>query len=67
MKDPIVEEVRKHRTEHTRQFRGDLKAICADLRSVQKASGFKVVRLSPKRLSVSDRSRRSGRRSLQPC
>jgi hypothetical protein len=67
MKDPIVEEVRKYRTEHTRQFRGDLKAICADLRSVQKASGFKVVRLSPKRLRVPDRSRRSGRRSLQPC
>jgi hypothetical protein len=67
MKDPIVEEVRKHRTEHTRQFRGDLKAICADLRSVQTASGFKVVRLSPKRLRVSARSSRSGRRSLQPC
>ena len=67
MKDPIVEEVRKHRTEHTRKFRGDLKAICADLRSVQKASGFKVVRLSPKRLRVLGQSGRSGRRSLQPC
>ena len=67
MKDPIVEEVRKHRTEHTRKFRGDLKAICADLRSVQKASGFKVVRLAPKRRRVSAPSSRSGRRSLQPC
>jgi hypothetical protein len=67
MKDPIVEEVRMHRTEHTRRFRGNLKAICADLKSVQKASGSNVVRLSPKRLRVSDRSRRSGRRSLQPC
>jgi len=38
MKDPIVEEVRKNRMEHTRKFRGDLSAICADLRSVQKVS-----------------------------
>jgi hypothetical protein len=67
MKDPIVEEVRKHRAEHTRQFRRDLKAICADLRAVQRASKFKVVRLSPKRLTVSDPSRRSRPRSLQPC
>ena len=49
MKDPIVEEVRKHRMEHTRTFRGDLDAICADLRSVQVASGHKVVRLAPKK------------------
>jgi hypothetical protein len=49
MRDPIVEEVRKHRMEHTRKFRGDLSAIVADLRSIQIASGHKVVRLSPKR------------------
>ena len=49
MKDTIVEEVRKHRMEHTRKFRGDLSAICADLRSIQIASGHKVVRLSPKK------------------
>ena len=47
MKDPIVEEVRKHRMEHTRAFRGELSAICDALRSVQIASGHKVVRLSP--------------------
>ncbi len=47
MKDPIVEEVRKHRMAHTREFRGDLSAICADLRSVQTASGHKIVRLAP--------------------
>ena len=47
MKDPIVEEVRKHRMEHTRKFRGDLSAICADLRSIQTASGHKIVRLAP--------------------
>ena len=48
MKDPIVEEVRKHRMEHTREFRGDLSAICEDLRSIQTASGHKIVRLTHK-------------------
>jgi hypothetical protein len=47
MKDPIVEEVRKYRMEHTRKFRSDLAAICADLRSIQKESGHRVVRLLP--------------------
>jgi len=46
MKDPIVEEVRKHRMEHTQKFRGDLSAICADLRSIQTASGHKIARLA---------------------
>ena len=50
MKDPIVEEVRKHRMEHTREFNGDLRAICADLRAKQIASGRKVIRLAPRRL-----------------
>jgi len=49
MKDPIVEEVRKHRMEHTRRFRGDLAAICDDLRSIQVASGHNIVRLVPKK------------------
>jgi hypothetical protein len=49
MKDPIVEEVRKHRMEHTQKFKGDLSAICADLRAIQLASGHEVVRLSPKK------------------
>ena len=47
MKDPIVAEVRKHRMEHTLKFKGDLAAICADLRRIQAASGHKVVRLTP--------------------
>ena len=51
MKDPIVEEVRKHRMEHTRQFGGDLDAICADLRAKQAASGRVVVRLPPRLIS----------------
>ena len=49
MKDPIVEEVRKHRMEHTKKFNGDLTAICADLRAVQAASGLTVVRLTSKK------------------
>jgi len=43
-KDPIVEEVRKYRAEHTAQFHGDLDAICEDLRRVQETCGHKVVR-----------------------
>jgi hypothetical protein len=50
MKDPIVEEVRKYRMEHTQKFQGDLSAICADLRNVQIASGHKIVRLAPRKL-----------------
>lgn len=47
MNDPIVEEVRKNRLEHTREHHGNLAAICADLRAVQEASGHKIVRLAP--------------------
>lgn len=60
MKDLIVEEVRKHRMEHTRRFRADLTAICADLRSVQVRSGHKVVRLAPRK---PEPTKASGRRS----
>jgi hypothetical protein len=49
MKGPIVEEMRKHRMEHIRRFRGDVSAICAELHSVQIASGHKVNRLAPKK------------------
>ena len=50
MKDPIVEEVRKSRMEHTRRFNGDLAAICKDLKEVQQRSGHEVVRLPPRRI-----------------
>ncbi len=56
MRDLIVEEVRKNRMEHTRKFRGDLSAICTDLRSVQVASGHKVVRLAPRKVKPTSRS-----------
>jgi hypothetical protein len=58
MKDPIVEEVRKYRMEHTRRFGGDLAAICAHLRSVEEASGHEIVRLPPRRLKPTKPSRR---------
>jgi hypothetical protein len=51
MKDSIVEEVRRHRAEHTRRFHGDLTAICADLRKVECRTGRKVVRLPAAKLS----------------
>ena len=53
MKDRIVDEVRKHRREHTRKFGGDLVAICEDLRSIQRTSGHRVVRHSPVKLDTS--------------
>ena len=57
MKDAIVDEVRKHRMEHTRKFGGNLAAICADLRSIQKESGYVVVRLK----SIKPESTRASR------
>ena len=58
MKDPIVEEVRKHRREHTQQFHGELSEICADLRRVQESSGHEVVRLTTRRLKPNARTNR---------
>ena len=58
MKDPIVEEVRKHRMEHTQKFKGDLSAICENLRTVQAASGHKIVRLAPNKPEPSKASTR---------
>ena len=51
MKDPIVEEVRRHRMSIYRVIPAVISAaICHDLRSAQKASRRKAVRL-PKRLA----------------
>jgi hypothetical protein len=58
MKDPIVEEVRKYRMKHTRKFRGDLSAICADLRAIQFASEHKVIRLAPRKIEPTKASSR---------
>ena len=56
MKDPIVEEVRKYREEHTKKFHGDLSKICADLRRIQEISGREVVRLAPRRIVPTEHS-----------
>ena len=56
MKDPIVEEIHKYREEHARKFNYDLDAICDDLRAMQRARGFKVVRLPPQRIDSKTRS-----------
>ena len=48
MIDPIVEEVRLHRMEHTRKFGGDLNLICEDLRRIQRNCGRQIVRRPPK-------------------
>jgi hypothetical protein len=50
MKDPHVDEVRKYRMEHTRQFNSDLHLICEDLRKFESTFGERVVRLEPKRI-----------------
>jgi hypothetical protein len=48
MTDTIVEEIRRIRDEHARQFNYDLHAMCEDLRREQALSGDKFVSL-PKR------------------
>jgi hypothetical protein len=58
MKDPIVEEVRKQRMKHTLKFKGDISAICDDLRKIQLSSGHKVIRLSPRKKETSNRPRK---------
>jgi hypothetical protein len=51
MKDPIVEEVRRAREAHAKQFNYDLDAICEDLRKPEKTAGRPTVSLSPKRIA----------------
>ena len=48
MTDTIVEEIRRIRDEHARQFNYNLHDMCEDLRREQALSGDKVVSL-PKR------------------
>jgi hypothetical protein len=50
MIDPIVEEVRRHRMEHTRKCGGDLNRIFEDLRRVEREAAYKVVSRPPKLL-----------------
>ena len=48
MKDPIVEEVRCVRDEHSKQFDYDLDAICEAYKAHQLQAGSRLVRLHPK-------------------
>lgn len=64
MRDSIVDEVRKYRMEHTQKFGGDLSAICADLRSIQCASGHEVIRLTPPKMETTSASSRLQRSDL---
>ncbi len=56
MKDPIVDEVRKYRIEHTRRFNCDLHQICEDLREFEATLGDRVVRLEPKTIQPTTRA-----------
>ena len=49
--DPIVNEIRRVRKQHTDKFGGDLHAICEDLRRLERESGRKYVSFPP-RLAV---------------
>lgn len=51
-KDPIVEEVRTIRQQHTERFNFDLRAIVDDLRKQQEQSGRRYVRFEPRRPSA---------------
>jgi len=50
MKDPIVEEVRKSRQDHAREFNYDLKEICDDLKKIEKKCKKRLLSLPPKLL-----------------
>ena len=48
--DPIVEEIRRIRQEHTDKFNGDLHAICEDIRRLERESGREYVSYPPRRI-----------------
>jgi dTDP-4-amino-4,6-dideoxygalactose transaminase len=47
IKDTIVEEIRKYRTEHAERYDNDLKKICEALRRQEKASQKEFVHFGP--------------------
>jgi hypothetical protein len=59
MKDPVVDEVRKIRMEHTRQFNSDLHKICEDLRRFESSLGDRVVTLEPRKIQPTKKPRPS--------
>ena len=52
MKDPIVDEVRRFRDEHAKQFNYDLDAICEDYKTHQIGAGKRLVRLESKKIAI---------------
>jgi len=50
MKDPIVEEVRRYRMEHTKEFQSDLRLIREDLRKFEKTIPGPLVKTQPRPL-----------------
>ena len=48
--DPIVDEIRGIRQEHTDKFDGDLHAICEDIRRQERESGREYVSYPPRRI-----------------
>ena len=50
--DPIVDEIRRIRQEHTDRFHGDLHAICEDLRRQERQSGREYVSYPPRPVRV---------------
>ena len=58
MKDPFVQEVRKHRMKHTKRFGADLHLICEDLRKFEGTLGNRVVSLEPRRIQPTRGCRR---------
>ena len=48
MKDPIVEEVRRIRDDHSKQFNYDIDAICEDYKKRQLQVKDRLVRLKPR-------------------
>ncbi len=51
MKDPFVNEVRKFRMEHTKQFDSDLHRICDDLRILDRSLENRLVTLKPRKIN----------------
>lgn len=50
IEDPIVEEIRRYRQEHSAKFGNDLKKICAALREREAQSKKEVIRRAPRLL-----------------
>jgi len=58
--DPIVDEIRRIRQDHTDRFNGDLHAICEDLWRQEQQSGRQYVSLPPRRVQPAGASKSSG-------